>query len=101
MGGGDLRISGGAMELMSADFNYNVPSWKPVVRYDATAGIANLSVEQPSSQNSFGNATNKWDVRLNDEVPTDISLRLGRSENRLHNRTPSLRRVEISVGAGA
>jgi hypothetical protein len=100
MGGGELRISGGAMDFMSADFNYNVPSWKPVVRYEATAGIANLSVEQPSSQTTFGNATNKWDVRLNDEVPTDITVRLGGGQARLNIGTISLRSVEIEMGAG-
>jgi hypothetical protein len=100
MGGGELRISGGAQDLMSADFNYNVSSWKPEVRYDATAGIANLSVEQPSSQTSFVNATNKWDVRLNNEIPTDISVRLGGGEARLNIGTLSLRSVEIEMGAG-
>jgi len=101
MGGGEPRISGGgAQDLMSADFNYNVTSWKPEVRYDATAGIANLSIEQPSSQTSFVNATNKWDVRLNNEIPIDITVRLGGGEARLNIGTLSLRSVEIEMGAG-
>lgn len=100
MGGGELRITGGAQDLMSADFNYNIPSWKPEVRYDATAGTANLSIEQPSSQTTFMNATNKWDVRLNDEVPTDITVRLGGGEARLNVGTLPLRGVEIEMGAG-
>src|SRR5215469_6828689 len=52
MGGGDLQISGGAQDLMSADFNYNVAAWKPEVRYDSTAGVANLTIEQSSTQTS-------------------------------------------------
>jgi hypothetical protein len=99
MGGGDLRISGGAKDLMSADFDYNVAAWKPEVRYDSTAGVANLSIEQPSNQTSF-NGTNKWDVRLNNDVPTDITVRLGGGEAHFNIGALALRGVEIEMGAG-
>jgi hypothetical protein len=100
MGGGELRINGGAQDLMLANFDYNVPSWKPEVHYDATAGVASLRIEQPSGQNTFANATNKWDVRLNDEVATAITVRLGGGEAHLDMGTLSLRNVEIEMGAG-
>ena len=100
MGGGELRVSGGAQDLMSADFTYNVPSWKPEVRYDATAGIANLSIEQPSGQTTFSNSKNEWNVRLNDEVPTEITVRLGGGEAHLNMSTLALRNVEVEMGGG-
>jgi hypothetical protein len=100
MGGGELRISGGAQDLMSADFDYNVSSWKPEVRYDATAGLANLSIEQPSSQTTFVSATNQWNVRLNDDIPADITVRLGGGEAHLNMGSLSLRSVQIEMGAG-
>ena len=33
MGAGELRVAGGSPKLMEADFNYNVPGWKPQVDY--------------------------------------------------------------------
>jgi hypothetical protein len=99
MGGGDLRIGGGAPDLMSADFNYNVAAWKPEVRYDSTAGVANLNIEQPGNQTSW-NGTNEWDVRLSNDVPTDIAIHLGGGEAHFNIGALALRGVDIEMGAG-
>ena len=34
---GNLTIGGGAQKLLNADFIYNVPSWRPEVRYTSTS----------------------------------------------------------------
>src|SRR4051794_31021125 len=62
MGAGNLRVGSGTEKLMRADFDYNVPSWKPEVSYVA----GNLKISQPNSHGSnFGNSKYEWDVRLN------------------------------------
>lgn len=38
MGAGILGISGGAQQLMEANFAYNVPEWEPEVDYEVTGG---------------------------------------------------------------
>jgi len=100
MGAGELRMSGGAPDLLRADFSYNVPSWKPDVRYSSDAGRGNLTIEQPGTQASLGSAKNEWDLRLNNEIPMDVMVRFGAGEARLNLGSLSLRSVEMEMGAG-
>src|SRR5438477_9886135 len=84
MGGGTLKVSGGSPNWMQGDFAYNVPSWKPNVRYVTGGGRGDLTIEQPSSsQMTLGSTTNEWDLRLNNEIPTDLTARVGGGEARL------------------
>src|SRR3989442_1028182 len=78
MGGGTLKVSGGSPNWMQGEFAYSVPSWKPNIRYATAGGRGDLLVEQPkSSQTYLGNTTNEWDLRLNNEIPTDLIARVG------------------------
>src|SRR3954468_20661751 len=43
MGAGELRVGSGTDRLARADFEYNVPEWKPEVSYDG--GV--LRISQP------------------------------------------------------
>jgi hypothetical protein len=77
MGAGNLRVGSGTDKLMRADFDYNVPAWKPEVSY--TAG--KLTISQPNSHGPhFGNTKYEWDVRL--------------------NRGLALRHVQVDMGVG-
>src|SRR5579872_367474 len=49
---GDLDIRGGAQKLMDADFTYNVPAWKPDIRYTSTGTSGDLTVEQSGPKSS-------------------------------------------------
>ena len=101
MSAGELRIGGGAPDFMRADFRYNVPSWKPDVRYTSAAGTANLTITQPNSgKNGLGNTKNDWDVRLSDGIPVDLTVHFGAGEARLNLGSLSLRNLEIEIGAG-
>src|SRR5437879_2436333 len=55
MGAGELSVEGGSEKLLEADFGYNIPSWKPIVRYDASSFRGQLSIEQPSGLRTVGN----------------------------------------------
>jgi predicted membrane protein len=101
MGGGTLKVGGGAANWMQGDFAYNVPSWKPNMRYSNAGGRGDLLIEQPSSnQVQMGNTTNEWDLKLNNEVPTDLTAHMGAGEARLDLGALSLRSLEIEMGAG-
>src|ERR1700742_3160547 len=70
MGGGDLKIGDGAETLLSADFDYNVPEWKPAVDYNGTGDV---TIRQGSSGGHIGrNQQNKWSIQLNRDVPMEI-----------------------------
>src|SRR5215211_6415824 len=50
MGAGELNITGGADQLMEADFSYNVSEWKPKVSYDVSGEEGELVVKQGGTE---------------------------------------------------
>ncbi|MGD0224046.1 MAG: toast rack family protein [Terriglobia bacterium] len=100
MKAGELKVEGGAMQLMVADFTYNVPEWKPEVNYAVNGGAGNLEVEQPGSGSSTGNTRNEWDVHLSDKTPMDMTVNMGAGRATLTLAGLALGRLELNMGAG-
>jgi hypothetical protein len=102
MGAGELKVSGAADALMEGDFSYNVADWKPEVNYDISGETGELTVEQGSSEGVrlSGDARNEWDVRLNDEVPTDLVVEMGAGESDLDLDSLTLTGLDLEMGAG-
>jgi hypothetical protein len=102
MGAGELNVTGGADALMEADFAYNVADWKPRVNYEVADETGELSVEQGSGEgiNLGGDARNEWEVRLNDEVPTDLRVEMGAGESDLDLDSLALEGLDLQMGAG-
>jgi hypothetical protein len=101
MGAGTLKLSGGTSKWMEGDFSYNVASWKPVVKYSTFGTRGDLTIEQPSSNESHLNTTNDWDLRFNNDIPTELTVRLGAGEARLDLGSLALRNLEVEMGAGS
>jgi hypothetical protein len=100
MGAGTLRVAGGTEKLAAADFQYNVASWKPEVRYSTAAGQGSLSIRQPGHSGAVGNTKYEWDLRLNDGVPLEIEAHLGAGEAHLDLGDLTLRGLQVQMGAG-
>jgi hypothetical protein len=101
MGAGELRVSGGASQLMEADFLYNVDAWKPDVHYRSTGAFGDLTVEQPGGTHSHsGSQKYQWDLRFNNTVPLDLTVRFGAGDARMDLGKLTLRNVEMEIGAG-
>jgi hypothetical protein len=102
MKAGELKVSGAADELMEADFSYNVAKWKPQVNYDVSGDKGELSVKQGSSGNNQlgSDASNEWDVRLNDEIPTDLAVQMGAGKSDLDLDSLTLTGLNLQMGAG-
>ncbi len=101
IGAGELSIDGGAAKLLDAEFRYNVPFLKPVVRYDAAGFRGRLEVTQEGERKvTLGDVENRWTLRLNDRVPLDLIIRMGAGESRLKLGSLNLRRVDVNLGAG-
>ncbi len=101
MGAGNLRVGSGTQKMMRADFTYNVPSWKPYVRYSSTAGRGDLTIEQPgTSHTHFGHTRYEWDVRLTRDVPVDLRVNFGAGDAELDVGSLALRSVEVDMGVG-
>jgi hypothetical protein len=102
MGAGELKVSGAADALMEGDFSYNVADWKPEVNYDVSGDTGELTVEQGSSEGvRFGaGVRNEWDIRFNDEVPTDLVVEMGAGESDLDLDSITLTGLDLQMGAG-
>jgi hypothetical protein len=102
MGAGELNLTGGADQLMEGDFSYNVADWKPGVSYDVSGDEGELLVKQGGSEGSnlTGEARNEWDIRMNDELPTDLVVRLGAGESDLDLDSLKLEGLKLQMGAG-
>jgi hypothetical protein len=100
MGAGELNLSGGSKNLADLDFAYNVAGWKSRVRYSSTGTHGDLDVEQGDSPSAAGDAENRWDVKLNDGVLTDLTVELGAGQAALKLGSMRLRDVNVQIGAG-
>ena len=102
MGAGELHITGGADQLMDGDFSYNVSEWKPKVSYDVSDQNGELVVKQGGAEgtNLDGKARNEWDIRFNDEVPTDLVVQVGAGESDLDLDSLTLEGLVLQMGAG-
>ncbi len=102
MGAGELRVGGAADALMEGDFSYNVADWKPQIGYEVGGEKGELTVKQGSggSGSLGGDARNEWDLRLNDEVPTDLVVKMGAGESDLDLDSLALTGLDLQMGAG-
>ena len=101
MGAGELHVKSGTPKLLEADFAYNVPDWKPVVEYHAGGSSGDLTISQPKNSSSvIGNTVYTWDLKLNGQLPLEVTAHLGAGEANLELGQMNLRGVEVEVGAG-
>lgn len=101
MGAGEVRLAGGAKDLLEGDFAYNIESWKPQIEYHVTGGRGWLTIRQPEVHHALiGNVRNEWDLRLNNNVPLDLEVDLGAGKSTLTLGSLSVTRLRLSMGAG-
>lgn len=102
MAAGELKVSGGASELLEADFTYNVDELEPEVEYSA----GTLIVSTPDIEAGVGSWWDlddyryEWDLRLNDDVPMEMKVKLGAGTADLELGSLSLTRLSVETGAG-
>jgi len=104
-GAGDLELSGGADELLDADFTYNVAELKPEVSYKN----GTLVIREPETKRVFrplpdlrgiSDFRNEWGLHLNNQVPMDLSVEMGAGNSDLQLSGLSLTGLDVSLGAG-
>lgn len=105
MGVGRINLSGGASELLEADFTYNVDEWEPEVSYQISGGEGRLNIRQPDSEVGFDNIPDdeieyEWDLHFNNEVPMDLEVDLGVGDSELMLSGLTLTYLDVEVGVG-
>jgi hypothetical protein len=100
MGAGEMNLGGGAGKLMEGRFQYNVPAWRPQVETSVNGTHATVTIRQPQHFIMRGNKRYVWDLRLNDQVITDLALNCGAGQAQLDLGSLTLRDLSVHMGAG-
>jgi predicted membrane protein len=88
---------------MEADFAYNVSAWEPRVNYELGGDTGELHVEQQGLGEGIPNrdVRNEWDLRLNDDIPMDLTVQMGGGVSNLDLDSLTLTGLNLDMGAGA
>jgi hypothetical protein len=100
MGAGKLQVGSGTEKLLQAYFTYNVPAWKPIVKYEAGA----LTIDQGKTGHANfnpGPMKYEWDLRFGRETPLDFGVNFGAGEAQLDLGSLNLRAVNVQIGVGS
>jgi hypothetical protein len=101
LGAGDLVVTGGAKKLLEADFAYNVAKLKPEVEFtDGTLVVQHPDVRGYRTPQDIKDFRNEWDLRLNNDVPMNLSLEMGAGTSELRLAGLSLTGLDVKLGAG-
>ncbi len=104
MGAGRLNLSGGASDLMNAEFSYNVANWEPEISYEMQGNEGVLTVLQPGMDDDFripdSRFQNQWDISLADDVPLQLDIQLGAGESDMDLSDLDLQSLRMETGAG-
>jgi hypothetical protein len=100
MPAGELIITGGAEQLMEADFSQG-PSWEvPTVDYSVQNGSGELTINQQTSNSFMSNSDNVWKLKLSNELPIDLEVDMGAGRGDLNLSKLDLTRLQLNIGAG-
>ncbi len=99
MPAGQLRISGGATQLLDAEFDYTESEGQPEISYQPSGKDGRLRLTQ-NSRRHFGREHNDWDLRLNGNVVRDLHIEMGAGQNNLRLGGMRLERLTVEMGAG-
>ncbi len=101
MGAGELDVNGGSPQLVTAELEYNVPAWQPIVHQSKAGHFARLRIEQPGKGIAHGNnVTNRWNLQVTNRIPVTFNIQCGAGQAKLHLGDMKLRDVDVSIGAG-
>lgn len=103
MGIGELEVTGGAANLMDAEFTYNIEDWRPEVSYDQRGDIGELQISQPDGEiNGIPDNDIKysWEIALQNDVPMDLEVDLGVGESVLTLGGLHLQNLVVDTGVG-
>lgn len=101
IGTGELNADAGGNDLISGDFEYNVPSLQPELKSSTAGSHAVVTIRQPSSSGiNLGDVKNRWSLHLNRDVLWDIAVNCGAGKAQLGLGSVGLRSLEIHIGVG-
>lgn len=100
---GEIKISGGAGDLMEAELSYNVDELEPRVSYDISGSTGELTVKHRDIEDlplgDYEETRSEWELSFNDDVPMDMTLTMGATRGDIDLRGLELANLNLEVGA--
>ena len=101
LGIGKFTIRSGSEPLMTGEFTYNVPEWRPEIDYAVDGGIGKLRVAQPSTSKSVrGKTKNEWDISFGGGIPIALKVDVGVGNADLELGDIMLSSLSVDQGVG-
>ena len=100
MNAGQLKVQGGASQLVDGTFEFNVPSSEPVVRDSHNGSHAVVTIRQPETVHLGNHSHYAWNLQLNNQILLDLAIECGAGQAVLSLGELDLRSVSVNMGAG-
>ncbi len=100
MPSGELRMDGGAEQVLDADFAFGTGWLAPQVDYSVSDGVGELEIGQESRGQRMIKSDNTWNLRVNDTLPLDLEVDLGAGRGEFRFAKVNLTRLDLNIGAG-
>jgi hypothetical protein len=100
LGAGQMNVNGGAQGLLNGTVQFVGSRAEPKVTDSVHGDHATITIQQPEHTGFGGNHHTAWDLRVNDQVITDLTLNCGAGQAQLDLGTLKLRSLNVHMGAG-
>lgn len=100
---GDLTLRGGASagKILDAEFHYTSEDGEPQVNYSVSQGQGSLDLTQENGSHiHLMSRHNDWNLRLNNDIPTNLKVEIGAGHGDLDLHGLTLESLDLKVGAG-
>lgn len=100
---GDLTLRSGADpgKILDANFHYTTEDGEPQVNYSVSKGQGSLEVTQENGSHiHLMSQHNEWNLRLNDDIPTQLRVQIGAGHGELDLHGLTLESLDLKIGAG-
>jgi hypothetical protein len=98
---GELYLSGGATTLLDGTFTFP-EHLRPIIEYRVMQGIGKLLVDHERPRRNVGRTDRmRWDIRLHDQVPLNLTIDQATGTSRLDLSTLQLDSLKVAKATGA
>ncbi|MFJ3386998.1 MULTISPECIES: toast rack family protein [unclassified Lysinibacillus] len=101
LGIGEITVEKGAKDWIEGTAQYNIDKLAPKVKYDLRGKTGKISIDHKGSTNvRLGKIKNIWDIKLNEDIPMDLSIEAGASDAEIDLQGLQLEKLDINTGVG-
>jgi len=98
---GSLDLSGGASQLLDANFRYRERDGRPEASYSVSGDHGTLDISQNNdSHTHLAGSGNDWRLLLGNAIPLDLNISIGAGKAKLNFQGLDVSHADVKIGAG-